>query len=161
MLPDTLYICTTSSLFIHLLVDISVLLWTLGWLYLFKSELWSPCLSLPLSLRLILWSTEAHWAHFLASASKTLSRRRPVPSPLREGALCLCEQCKPRTRGFIGFLCKPRNISLFLSPLLSYCRLQTTRFWSIKRPQQRACVIVSVFIQSGAVLLELKSKLST
>ena len=41
MLPDTLYICTTSSLFIHLLVDISVLLWTLGWLYFSnQSFLW-------------------------------------------------------------------------------------------------------------------------
>ena len=24
------------------------------------------------------------------------------------------KQCKPRVKGFIGFLCKPRNISLFL-----------------------------------------------
>ena len=64
------------------------------------SELWSPCLSffpsfflflLSFSLYfwLIPWSTEARWAHFLARASKTLSRRRTVPSPTREGAWCL------------------------------------------------------------------------
>ena len=93
------------------------------------------CVCVSLSLRLILWSTEAHWAHSPAWASKTLSRRRSVPSPPQQGAWCLCEQCKPHTRGFIGFLCKPRNSSLFLSPLLSYHRLRTTRFRSIKGPQ--------------------------
>ena len=49
--------------------------------------------------------------------------------PSREGALYLhpierapeafVNRASP-CRGFIGFLCKPRNISLFLSPLLSY-----------------------------------------
>ena len=48
-------------------------------------------------------------------ASKTLLRRRSGPSPHREGAWGLREQSKPHARGFIGFLCKPRNISLFLS----------------------------------------------
>ena len=38
----------------------------------------------------------------------------------REGAWGLREQSKPHARGIIGFLRKPRNISLFLSPLLSY-----------------------------------------
>ena len=49
--------------------------------------------------------------------------------PSREGALCLhpIERClrplwteQAPCRGFIGFLCNPRNISLFLYPLLSY-----------------------------------------
>ena len=37
----------------------------------------------------------------------------------REGTCGLREQSKSHVRGFIGFLCKPRNISLFFSPLLS------------------------------------------
>ena len=79
----------------------------------------SVSLSLSLSLRLILWSAEARWATFLPRLLR-LSR---------EGALCLhplervpgayVKQCKPYVKGFIGFLCKPRNISLFLS--LFYC----------------------------------------
>ena len=72
--------------------------------------------SLPffLSLRLILWSVETRSAHSLAQASKTLSRRRTVPSLPREGTRCLLEQREPCIKDFIGFLCKPRNISLFL-----------------------------------------------
>ena len=35
------------------------------------------------------WSAEAHWAHFLAQTSKTLSRRCTVASLTREGAWCL------------------------------------------------------------------------
>ena len=96
----------------------------------------SVFLFLSLSLRLFLWSSEALWVHFPARASKTLSRRCSVPSPYQEGAWGLHEQSKPHVRDFIGFLCKPRNISLFLSPLLSYHRLRTTRFRSIKGPQQ-------------------------
>ena len=72
-------------------------------------------LSFSLSLRLFLWSTEALWVHFPAWASKTLLRRHSVPSPHREGARGLHEQSKPHARGFIGFLRKPRTISLFLS----------------------------------------------
>ena len=93
-------------------------------------------LFLSLSLRLFFWSSEALWVHFPAQASKTLSRRRSAPSPHWEGAWGLCEQSKPHVRDFIGFLWKPRNISLFLNPLLSYRWLWTIRFWSIKRPQQ-------------------------
>ena len=87
-----------------------------------------PKLSLPLSFflslslslfRLIPWSAEALWVHFPAQASKTLSRKHSAFSPHREGTCGLREQSKSRVWGFIGFLCKPRNISLFLSPLLS------------------------------------------
>ena len=72
-------------------------------------------LSLSLFFRLIPWSTEALWVYFPAWASKTLSRRRSASSPHREGTWGLCEQSKSHVRGFTGFLCKPRNISLFLS----------------------------------------------
>ena len=70
-------------------------------------------LFLSLSFRLILWSTEALWVHFPAWAFKILSRRCSAPSPLREGAWCFCEQPKTCVKDFIGFLRKPRNISLF------------------------------------------------
>ena len=89
-----------------------------------------------LTLRLLLQSIEARCVCFPAQASKTLSRRHSVPSPHREDSRCLCEQHKPRVRRFIGFLCKPRNISLLLSPLLAYRRLRTTRLQSIKGSQQ-------------------------
>ena len=75
----------------------------------------SLSLSLSLFFRLIPWSAEALWVHFPARASKTLSRRCSVTSPHREGAWGLHKQSKPHARGFIGFLRKPRNISLFLS----------------------------------------------
>ena len=35
--------------------------------------------------------------------------------PPREGAWCLRERCKSCVKDFIGPLCKPRDISLFLS----------------------------------------------
>ena len=89
------------------------------------------------SIRLFLWSTEALWIHFSAQASKTLLRRRCVPSPHREGAWGLHELSEPRARGFLGFLRKPRNISLFLSFTFLSLTL-TTRFPSIKGPQQFA-----------------------
>ena len=44
-----------------------------------------------LSLKLILWSMEATELIFFAWASKTLSRRRTVPSPPQEGTWCLRE----------------------------------------------------------------------
>ena len=95
-------------------------------------------LSLSLSLSLFqanFWSAEAFWVHFPARGCKTLLRRHSAPSPPREGTWGLREQSKSCVRDFIGFLSKPRNINLFLSPLLSYHQLQTTRFQSIKGPQ--------------------------
>ena len=83
-----------------------------------------PCfLSLSLSFRLIPWSAEALWVHFPARVSKTLSRRCSVPSPHREGAWGLREQSKPCARGFIGFLRKPRNISLFSLLYFLNCKI--------------------------------------
>ena len=77
---------------------------------------WVPMsFSLSLSPRLILWSAETRLAHSPTRASKTLSRRRPVPSLPREGTWCLSERCKLCVKSFIGYLRKPGNISLFLS----------------------------------------------
>ena len=97
-----------------------------------------PCvfLSLSLSFRLIPWSAEALWVHFPAQASKTLLRRCSVPSPHREGARGLREQSKPRAGALLAF-CVNQGISASFSPLLSYHRLWTTRFRSIKGPQQK------------------------
>ena len=92
-------------------------------------------LSLPLFFRLIPWSAEALWVHFPARASKTLSRRCSAPSPHREGAWGLCEQSKAHAGALLAF-CVNQGISASFSPLLSYRRLQTTRFQSIKGPQQ-------------------------
>ena len=91
-------------------------------------------LSLSLSFRLFLWSTEALWVHFPSWASKTFSRRRSAPSPHREGAWCLREQSKPLPGALLTF-CVNQGISASLSPLPSYRRLWTTRFQSIKGPQ--------------------------
>ena len=118
------------TIYAHIMLIKTPLLHQSFGLYVFLS------LSLSLSLRLSLWSADALWIHFPAQASKTLPRRCSAPSPHREGAWGLCEQSNPHVRDFIGFLRKPRNISLFLSPLLSYRQLRTTRFWSIKGPQQ-------------------------
>ena len=80
---------------------------------------WVPVsvfLSLSLSFQLRPWSTEIRLAHSPAWASKTISRRHPVPSPhLGEGAWCLRERCKFCVKDFIGFLHKLGSISLFLS----------------------------------------------
>ena len=95
-------------------------------------------LSLSLFFWLIPWSAKACWAHFPARGSQTSW----------EGAWGLREQSKPRVRDFTGFLRKPRNISLFLSPLLSYRRLQTTRFQSIKGPQHFLIVFVVLCFMS-------------
>ena len=112
--------------------------------------------SLSVSLSLCLSLSLAHWlARLLAPylfqtdalecrgslsslscrASKTLSRRCSVPSPHREGAWGLPEQSKPHAGGLLAF-CVNKRISASFSPLLSYHRLQTTNFRSIKGPQQ-------------------------
>ena len=122
------------------------------------ADLVPPTLGLPMSFslslclslfRLIPWSTEALWAHFFAQASKTLSRRRSVSSLHREGTCGLREQSKSRVRGFIGFLCKPRNISLFFLSLffLLYfliIRPRIIRFQSIIRPVSSLSMMPSI-----------------
>ena len=99
----------------------------------------SVCLSLFFSL--IPWSAEALWVHFPARASKTLSIRCSAPSPHQEGTWGLHEQSKSRIRGFLGFLCKPRNISLFLS----FTFLSSTpdhQVPSIKGPQHQQILAI-------------------
>ena len=97
----------------------------------------SVSLSPSLFFRLIPWSAEALWVHFPAQASKTLLRRLSAPSPHWEGPWGLREHSKPRAGALLAF-CVNQGISASFSPLLSYHRLQTTRFWSIKGPQQVA-----------------------
>ena len=93
-------------------------------------------LSLSLFFRLIPWSAEALWVHFPARASKTLLRRRSAPSPHREGAWGLLEQSKPRAGALLAF-CVNQGISASFSLLYFLIgRLRTTRFRSIKGPQQ-------------------------
>ena len=100
---------------------------------------WVPVsffLSFSLSLPLIAWSTETHLAHSPARASKTLSRRHPVPSPHLErapGAFVRDTSSVSRT---LSVFCTKQGVSASFSLSLSYCRLQTARSWSIKGPQQ-------------------------
>ena len=107
----------------------------------FAPSEFGPCVFLSLSLslslffRLIPWSEEALWVHFPALASKTLSRRRSVPSPHREGAWGLHEPSKSRAGALLAF-CVNQGISASFSLLYFLIgRLWITRFWSIKRPQ--------------------------
>ena len=82
----------------------------------------SPCHSLSLSLSLSQPDSLEHrgsLSSLFCRFSSTQSRRCSASSLHREGTCGLHEQSKCCVRGFIGFLCKPRNISLFFSPLLS------------------------------------------
>ena len=108
----------------------------------------SLSLSPPLFFRLIPWSAEALWVHFPARASKTLWRRRCAASPHWEGAWGLREQSKSRAGALLAF-CVNQVISASFSPLLSYRRLRTTRFRSIKGPQQ---LIRTYHIAQGTLL---------
>ena len=88
---------------------------TLCWIkHPFSIRAWVPvsvCLSLSLFPANSLECRNALCSP--TQASKTLSRRHTMTSPPRESAQCLHERCKPCIKGFIGFLHKPRNISLF------------------------------------------------
>ena len=93
-------------------------------------------LSLSLSLRLIPWSAETHLAHSPARASKTLSRRRPVPSPCLERVpSAFMRDASPVLRTLLVF-CVSQGVSASFSLSLSCHRLQTARSRSIKGPQQ-------------------------
>ena len=72
--------------------------------------------SVSFSPWLILWSSKTCLAHSLAWASKTLSRRRPMPSPLLERApSAFVRDASPVSRALLVFLRKPGSISLSLS----------------------------------------------
>ena len=110
----------------------------------FYSFCLSVCLSVSLSLYfwLIPWSAEARWAHFLAWASKTLSRRRTAPSPTREGARCL--RAAAQALRTLLVLHVNQGTSASFSLLFSYRRLWTTRFRSIKGPTLNWPVYISI-----------------
>ena len=75
-------------------------------------------------------SLETCWAHFLTQAFKTSLRGHPVPS-WDVQVLCM---------GFIGFPSNLRDTALSLSLCLlfplSFCQLQSTRPWSVKKTTQ-------------------------
>ena len=102
------------------------------------------------SIRLFLWSAEALWVHFPAQPSKTLSRRRYVPSPHREGPEASVNWESPVPGALLAF-CVNQGISASFSPLLSYRRLRTTRFRSVKGPQQLVKPIVLPSLSSSSV----------
>ena len=84
-------------------------------------------LSLTLFFRLIPWSIEAPCIHLSARVSKTWTRRRSassLPWETSRAPVASMNRASPLSWGFIGFLCKPRNISLLLSSIF----LSTTFF---------------------------------
>ena len=105
-------------------------------------------LFLSLSLSVFLWSGEALWVHVPAQAPKTLSKSRSASSPHQEGTWGLCEQSRPPAGALLAF-CINQGKSPSFSPLLSYRRLWTTRFWSIKGPQQKALNSLSVIQETA------------
>ena len=103
---------------------------------------------LSLSFWLILRSVETRRAHFPARASKTLLRRHFVPSPPWGGTWCIVSDASPVSRALL-VLCVNQGISASFSLLLSYRWLRTTRFRSIKGPQQSRIVFFcyNIFFQ--------------
>ena len=78
------------------------------------------CFSLLLFFRLIPWSTDVLCLQFPLWASKTWTGRLFASSLHRETGRALVafvNRASPLSWGFFGFLCKPRNISLFLSSI--------------------------------------------
>ena len=53
--------------------------------------------------------------------------------------------------GALLAFCVNQGLSASFSPLLSYCRLQTTTFWSIKGPQQLVKPVVLPSLNSSSV----------
>ena len=104
--------------------------------HLCSMKAWVPVsFSLALSLQLIPWSTETRLAHSTVWASKTLSRRCPVPSPCLERVpSTFMRDASPVLRTLLVF-CINQGVSASFSLSLSYRRLQTARSRSIKGPQ--------------------------
>ena len=112
------------------------------------ADLVPPTLGLPMSFSLSLsLSLSSGWSPGAKRLSEftflprllTLSRRHSASLPHLEGTWGLRKQSKSHVRGFTGFLCKPRNISLLFSLysfsfiLLSF-QPWTIRFQSSIRP---------------------------
>ena len=82
----------------------------------------SEAFSLTFFFRLIPWSIEAPCVHLSAQVSKTWTRRRSassLPRETKKAPMASVNRVNFLSRSFIGFLWKPRNISLFLSIFLS------------------------------------------
>ena len=91
-----------------------------------RRSLVTPCLffsfflSLTLFFRLTPWSIEALCVHLSTQVSKTWMGRCSASSLPREtgrAPAASVNRASSLSRGFIGFLCKARNISLFLSSI--------------------------------------------
>ena len=77
-------------------------------------------LPLPLFFRLIPWSIEAPCVHLSALVSKTWTGRRSessLPQETKRAPVTSVNRANFLSQSFIGPLCKPRNISLFLSSI--------------------------------------------
>ena len=76
-------------------------------------------LPLPLFFRLIPWNIEAPCDHLSARVSKTWTGRRSASSLSQTGRAPVASVNRANflSRSFIGFLCKPRNISHFPSSI--------------------------------------------
>ena len=120
------------------------------WLkHLCSIRAWVPtCVFLSLSLSLSLyfwlipWRTEARWAHFLAQASKTLSRRHTAFTHSRGRLVPTCSIASPKNRTLLA-LHRNQGISASFSLLLSYRWLRTARFWPTKGPTQNQATATS------------------
>ena len=76
--------------------------------------------SLTFFFRLIPWNTEALCVHFSARVSKTWTGRRSaslLPRETGKTPVASVKRANFLSRSFIGFLCKPRSISLFLASI--------------------------------------------
>ena len=105
-----------------------------------SSEIWlplcqfslslSPSLSLSFSGWIPMWNTKARHVYLFAWGSKTHARGSPRWGTLHyssRGLWPYIDGVSPLSRGFIGFLCKPRNTASF-SPLFYLLSLTTLFF---------------------------------
>ena len=82
--------------------------------------LFSLFFSLTFFFRLISWRIEAPCVHLSARVSKTWTGRcsaSSLPWETRKAPVASVNRANFLSRSFIGFLCKPRNISLCLSSI--------------------------------------------
>ena len=108
------------------------------------SELWFPCLSFSTSLSFSGWSPGAQRLSEFIFLPGLL--RPSLPSPHREGAWGLLEQSKPHAGALLAS-CVNQGISASFSLLYFLIGwLQTTRFRSIKGPQQRGSLVLLHFL---------------
>ena len=112
-LPYVSLIICKSALFIFISAEQS---------YLVRQYIYPHWIKHPCSIRA--WVPVSFFLFLSLSFSQanSLECRSPLSSlscpglqdPHERAPYAYVKQCKPRVKGFIGFLCKPRNISLFL-----------------------------------------------